>query len=96
MGPPISPAKREATPGSLAQQRLQRATEIAAEFVKNLVSTTQKSDDRLLDLVDFLTEKAKLVSVSVGSESSAFVIFEVLNDRGLDLSMSYRRFLVMA
>lgn len=31
---------------------------------------------------------SKLVSVSVGSESSAFVIFEVLNDRGLDLSIT--------
>jgi hypothetical protein len=56
--------------------------------VKNLLSTTQKGDERLLDLIDFLTEKAKLVSVSVGSESSAFVIFEVLNDRGLDLSIT--------
>jgi hypothetical protein len=48
-----------------------------------LLSTTQKGDERLLDLIDFLTEKAKLVSVPVGSESPAFVIFEVLNDRGL-------------
>lgn len=88
MGPPTLPAQRTAVPTSPSQQRLQRATEIAAEFVKSLVATTQKSDERLLDLIDFLTERAKLVSVSVGSESSAFVIFEVLNDRGLDLSVA--------
>ncbi len=88
MGPPTPPAERTAVPASPSQQRLQRATEIAAEFVKSLVATTQKSDERLLDLIDFLTERAKLVSVSVGSESSAFVIFEVLNDRGLDLSVA--------
>ena len=88
MGPPAPPAKRTAQPNSPAQQRLRRATEIAAEFVKSLLQTTQKGDDRLLDLIDFLTEKAKLVSLSVGSESSAFVIFEVLNDRGLDLSIT--------
>jgi hypothetical protein len=88
MGPPPPPATRQVTPTSPAQQRLHRATEIAAAFVASLVQTTQKSDERLLDLIDFLTEKAKLVSVSVGSESSAFVIFEVLNDRGLDLSIT--------
>jgi hypothetical protein len=88
MGPPAPPALRPTQPTSPAQQRLYRATEIAAGFVKSLIHTTQKGDDRLLDLIDFLTERAKLVSVSVGSESSAFVIFEVLNDRGLDLSIT--------
>lgn len=88
MAPPLPPAVRAAVPASPAQQRLQRAAEIAANFIKSLATTTQKGDDRLLDLIDFLTEKAKLVSVSVGSESSAFVIFEVLNDRGLDLSIT--------
>lgn len=88
MAPPPSPALRSAVPASPAQVRLQRATEIAANFINSLTRTTQKGDDRLLDLIDFLTEKAKLVAVSVGSESSAFVIFEVLNDRGLDLSIT--------
>jgi predicted small metal-binding protein len=88
MAPPMPPAARSAVPTSPAQQRLQRASEIAAKFIQGLTATTQKGDDRLLDLIEFLTEKAKLVSVSVGSESSAFVIFEVLNDRGLDLSIT--------
>lgn len=88
MAPPLFPASRSTMPASPAQVRLQRATEIAGTFIKSLARTTQKGDDRLLDLIDFLTEKAKLVSVSVGSESSAFVIFEVLNDRGLDLSIT--------
>lgn len=88
MAPPQPPAVRSAVPVTPAQQRLQRASEIAAKFIQSLIATTQKGDDRLLDLIEFLTEKAKLVSVSVGSESSAFVIFEVLNDRGLDLSIT--------
>lgn len=88
MGPPPQPSARSAVPNSPAQQRLQRATEIAAEFTKSLATTTHNGDERLLDLIDFLAERAKLVSVSVGSESSAFVIFEVLNDRGLDLSIT--------
>jgi hypothetical protein len=88
MAPPQPPATRSALPASPAQQRLQRAAEIASTFIKSLATTTQKGDDRLLDLIDFLTERAKLVSVSVGSESSAFIIFEVLNDRGLDLSIT--------
>jgi hypothetical protein len=85
---PKPPNKRSAVPASKAQERIVGATEIAAEFVKGMAHTTQTPDDLLLDLIDFLTENAKLVSVSVSSESSAFVIFEVLNDRGLDLSVT--------
>lgn len=88
MSPPSPPAARSVEPSSPAQQRLQRASQIAAKFIQSLIAVTRKGDDRLLDLIEFLTEKAKLVSVAVGSESSAFVIFEVLNDRGLDLSIT--------
>jgi hypothetical protein len=75
-------------PSNQAQLRLEKATEIAETFVKGLTETTQKPDDTLLDLLEFITDQAKLVSVTVSNESSAFVIFEVLNDRGLELSVA--------
>lgn len=85
---PAPPATRSVTPGNPAQQRLAVAVERAQQFVTGIVATTKEPDDRLIDILDFLTEKAKLVSVSVSTESSAFIIFEVLNDRGLDLSVT--------
>jgi hypothetical protein len=85
---PTPPATRTVTPATPAQQRLARATEIATTFVKGLSTTTKTPDDLLVDLVEFLNEYAKVVFVSVASESSAYVIFEVLNDRGLELSIT--------
>lgn len=85
---PTLPASRTVTPATPAQQRLARATEIAATFVKGLSATTKKPDDLLVDLIEFINEYAKVVFVSVASESSAYVIFEVLNDRGLELSIT--------
>lgn len=79
---------RAATPASVAQQRLVRASELAAEFVKKIVGLTQKPDDALLDYIDFLNIKAKVIAVEVDSEANAYIIFEVLNDRGLDLSLT--------
>jgi hypothetical protein len=85
---PAPPALRALTPATPAQHRLARATEIAATFVRSLSTTTKTPDDLLVDLVEFINDHAKVVSVSVASESSAYVIFEVLNDRGLELSIT--------
>ena len=85
---PAPPAVRTIVPGNPAQQRIAAAVERAKTFVNGVVTITKDADDRLIDILDFLTEKAKLVSVSVSTESSAFIIFEVLNDRGLDLSVT--------
>lgn len=37
---------------------------------------------------DYLNEKAKVIVVEVNDEAAAYTIFEVLNDRGLELSVS--------
>jgi len=81
-------ADRDTLPTSPAQQRIARAIELAAGFVDGITKTTQNADDALLDLLAFLDEQGKLISMAVGDEANAFVIFEVLNDRGLDLSVS--------
>ncbi|WP_454624848.1 DUF262 domain-containing protein [Bradyrhizobium cenepequi] len=79
---------RAVQPGTPAQERIAKAIELAATFVKSLTATTQNPDDVLLDLLEFIENKALLISVAVGDEANAYVIFEVLNDRGLDLSVA--------
>ncbi len=61
---------------------------MAADFVKSLTATTQQPDDALLDVLEFIENRALLISVAVGDEANAYVIFQVLNDRGLDLSVA--------
>ena len=46
------------------------------------------ADDRLLDFEEFLAGETNLIVIEVGDESDAFVIFETLNDRGLELAVS--------
>lgn len=45
-------------------------------------------DRHLLDWVTFLDERLRVILVRVGSDADAFVIFETLNDRGLELNIS--------
>ncbi|MQW85997.1 DUF262 domain-containing protein [Sinorhizobium saheli] len=73
---------------SQAQQRIEQAILLAKQFVDSLTATTQSPDDVLLDLLEFIDGKALVISVKVGDEANAYVIFEVLNDRGLDLSVA--------
>lgn len=68
--------------------RLETALRICTEHVKTLVKTTHSPAAVLLDWIDYLTEKAKVIVVEVNDEAAAYTIFEVLNDRGLELSVS--------
>ncbi len=43
-----------------------------------------KRVDRLLDLLEFMSKRAKVIPVRVPDHSNAFTIFETLNDRGLE------------
>ena len=51
----------------------------------NLADVDQAA--RLFTLAEFLRDKANVVAMEVDSTSSAYMIFETLNDRGLDLSV---------
>lgn len=46
------------------------------------------AESALLDLEEFLSDKTNIILIEVGDESDAFVIFETLNDRGLELAVS--------
>jgi hypothetical protein len=55
-----------------------------AKLIENLDADSWQQP--LLDWYGFVLEAARVIEVSVSDESRAFVIFETLNDRGLNLS----------
>ncbi|MCY2951577.1 MAG: DUF262 domain-containing protein [Planctomycetota bacterium] len=79
--------KVEATKES--HRRIAKAAELAAEHVKSMVSVHgTDAAKHLLELIYFLTNRAKVILVRVPDHANAFTIFETLNDRGLDLALS--------
>ncbi len=44
--------------------------------------------DRLMDWVEYLRERVRVIVVEVPTEADAFLIFETLNDRGADLTIA--------
>jgi uncharacterized protein with ParB-like and HNH nuclease domain len=45
-------------------------------------------DEALLELEEYVAGNTNVIRIEVGDESDAFVIFETLNDRGLELAVS--------
>lgn len=71
-----------------SQARLESAFKIATRYVRQLADQTKEPTKVLLDWIEFLEKKGKVIVVEVNDEASAYTIFEVLNDRGLDLSVA--------
>lgn len=71
-----------------SQARLDSALKIATKYVRQLVDQTNEPTKVLMDWIDFLEKKGKVIVVEVNDEAAAYTIFEVLNDRGLDLSVA--------
>jgi hypothetical protein len=68
--------------------RLETALRLCTDHVITLAKTTNTPAAILLDWIDYLNDKAKVIVVEVNDEAAAYTIFEVLNDRGLELSVS--------
>jgi hypothetical protein len=45
-------------------------------------------ENLLVEWLEFLSKRARVIAVDVPSEADAFLIFETLNDRGLDLTIA--------
>jgi hypothetical protein len=72
-----------------SHQRIDNAAKIAERQVKGIVGQYAKQHlqiEALEKWVDFLEHSARVIWVLVPDESSAYVIFETMNDRGLELS----------
>lgn len=74
--------------GPASNVRLETALRLCTEHVSTLAKTTHTPAAVLLDWIDYLNDKAKVIVVEVNDEAAAYTIFEVLNDRGLELSVS--------
>ena len=71
-----------------SQERLKDACRLARSHVQKLVSLTRQPANKLIEWIDYIHKNAKVIIVEVADEANAYIIFEVLNDRGLDLSVS--------
>jgi uncharacterized protein with ParB-like and HNH nuclease domain len=67
---------------------LVEAFERITELLKILLSTETDKEAKLLELEDFIADKTYVIVIEAGDESDAFITFETLNDRGLDLAIS--------
>jgi uncharacterized protein with ParB-like and HNH nuclease domain len=81
-------AERNIKPSKESHELISQAASLAAKHVQNIISTSNKPVDRLLDWVEYLDSHVRVIWVDVPDDANAFVIFETLNDRGLDLSIT--------
>jgi len=68
--------------------RINNAAKLAAAHVASIVKpySVQDKTGRLLAWITFINDGARVIWVTVPDEANAFVMFETLNDRGLELS----------
>jgi hypothetical protein len=76
-------------PQRQSHQRINRAANIANEKIEYITRQHKKTQFQIEALdqwVSFLDKSAHVIWVTVPDESAAYVIFETMNDRGLELS----------
>ncbi|MDH4241832.1 MAG: DUF262 domain-containing HNH endonuclease family protein, partial [Phycisphaerae bacterium] len=84
---PNSP-ERKTAPSKKSHERINIAAIEAEKYVTYLSGVTGDPTKSLVQWINYLKEKAKVIAVRVPDESNAFTIFETLNDRGLALAVS--------
>jgi hypothetical protein len=77
----------EVVPQRDSHRAIAQAKDLCSRRVQELVKSS-KTPEILIDLVMYLKEQAQVIVLSVPSDENAFVLFETLNDRGLDLALS--------
>ena len=75
------------TPQRGSHRAIAEAKEICKKRVQDLAAQPNGTD-LLIDLLVYLQNKAQVIVLTVPSDENAFVLFETLNDRGLDLALS--------
>lgn len=75
-------------PTTEAHRRIGEARSIAQAFVAGIAAQSHAPVEALNDWLDYIDNKAKVIVVNVSSEANAYTIFEVLNDRGIELSIA--------
>lgn len=78
---------RATTPTKPSHERINEAAVLAEKYVA-VLTKGKDARDRLADLVDYLKLNVRVIWLRAADTANAFVIFETLNDRGLDLAIS--------
>lgn len=76
------------TAQGLSHRKIKRAHDVAKKYFQKVWGQYSPSDAsrELADWVKFLRDHAQVIRVTVQDAADAFIIFETLNDRGLELS----------
>jgi Protein of unknown function DUF262/Protein of unknown function (DUF1524) len=71
-----------------SHQRLLGAAKKIRNYLDALLSSSKDEEETLHAWLDYLESNLKIIVVAAPDDSNAFVIFETLNDRGLELAIS--------
>lgn len=71
-----------------SHRRLLAAWECIESFLGKMCKASNDDEEELHAWLDYLESNLKVIVVAAPDDSNAFVIFETLNDRGLDLAIS--------
>ena len=71
-----------------SHMRLIDAAKIMFSHMENLCAKSKDAEEELHAWLDYLETNLKVIIVTAPDDSNAFVIFETLNDRGLELAIS--------
>jgi hypothetical protein len=82
----VSPSDRKLWPKT--NKLIYEAYEIIKKSLDKWLGAFDDKISSLLDFEDFISEKLNLIEIQVNDDSDAFIIFETLNDRGLDLAVA--------
>jgi len=87
---PGDPERKNARTTKASHRRIERAAEIAAQFVRTIVEPYSEPmrKKELVRWVTFLNSKAQVVVLDVPEDVDAYLMFETLNDRGLRASQA--------
>jgi hypothetical protein len=87
---PDTPDRKAVKPAKESHRRIHQAANMAAKHVTAVVAQYSEKDraDPLHRWVDYLENGARVIRVTVADDRTAYIIFETMNDRGLQLSSS--------
>ncbi len=84
-------SRRDAAPRFSSQRRLIEAAIVCRAKIARLAAESGEDPAdqarELFNLAKYLRDRVKIVAMNVTSTANAYVIFETLNDRGVDLSV---------
>lgn len=85
---PPSPDREKTKPTRESHKRMLAAQQITKEYLSDITKNINNPSEKLIERVEYLADKARVIWVQVPDHQNAFTIFETLNDRGLDLAIT--------